>query len=163
MRASLWIVAAFLFLSCLLLGGIYWSVTSESGSRALLDALSRWSGGSVQVEGWQGRLYGHFEAKRLRLHLAVMDFDAERLVVGWHPALLRFRELNIDTLRIGRLEIRRPVSNEAARMPVSLRLPFRLHILGSFNIGLLAMGARCWQSCLASGFSRPERSCRWHG
>ncbi|MDB5814764.1 MAG: hypothetical protein JWN23_1881 [Rhodocyclales bacterium] len=142
-RALLWTSLSFLVVVCALFGGIYWSVTSDSGSRALIDALSRWSGGVLQVEGWQGRIYGHFEAKRLRLHLAAMDIDAERVILDWHPALLRLRELSIDALQVGRLEIRRPVSDKPApaRMPTSLRLPFRLHI-ASFNIGMLAIGDR---------------------
>ncbi|MDB5801923.1 MAG: hypothetical protein JWL63_2862 [Rhodocyclales bacterium] len=140
-RGLLWAFLILVILLGMLFGGLYWSVTSESGSRALVDALSRWSGGAVQVEGWQGRVYGKFQAKRLRLHLAAMDIDAERVALTWHPAALRLGTLSIDNLQIGRLEIRRPGSNEPARMPESLALPFRLHIV-SFDIALLAMGER---------------------
>lgn len=140
-RGLLWALAGLIILFGILLGGLYWSVSSESGSLALMDALSRLPGGRVFVEGWQGRVYGQFQAKRVRVHLATLDIDLERVSVKWHPAALRFNQLRIDDLQIGRAELRRPISNEAAAMPTSLRLPLKLHI-ATFNIGLFAQSNR---------------------
>ncbi|MEC5386098.1 translocation/assembly module TamB domain-containing protein [Uliginosibacterium sp. H3] len=141
MRRLLWASIVPLVLVCTLLGGLYWSLGSESGSQALIAALSRWSGGMLQIEGWQGYVAGQFKAERLRLHLAAMDIDAERVAFDWRPRALRRGLLSIENLHVGRLEIRQTPSGDPLRMPTSLSLPFPLHV-AAFDVSVLAIGKR---------------------
>lgn len=142
LRSLMWSALALTLLIAGLLAAVYWSVSTEAGGRTLIELLSRWTGGSVQVEGWQGRVGSHFEARRLRLHLASMDIDAERIVMDWRPVALAHHLLDISTLHVGRLEVRRtPGPDEPARMPDNLRLPIDLHI-GALQLGVFAMGER---------------------
>jgi translocation and assembly module TamB len=141
LRRLLWAFVVFAVVLGALSGGLYWSLGTESGNLRLIAALSRWSDGMLQIEGWQGLVVGQFQAKRLRLHLAAIDIDAERVAFDWRPVDLRHGLLSINNLHVGRLEIRTPVSTEPATMPASISLPFRLHV-AALDVGVLAIGKR---------------------
>lgn len=112
-----------------------WLLLTESGLHGTAALLTKASGGRLQLEQVSGRLAQQVHIGALRwqdvdIHMQVRDLD-----LRWSPlALLRGR-LQIDTLGLGATEIETHSNEEAARLPDSLALPFRL------NIATLAIGS----------------------
>ena len=116
----------------LMLGGLLWSVRTESGSAWLLSRIQ-----ILKVTGARGNLLGDFDAQELILKLPGDGNSVVLTSVGWRGVniarvvgnRLRFRVV-IDELHAARVDLKTRPDPKAAppNAPTDLRLPFELQV-----------------------------------
>ena len=108
----------------------YWLLNSQSGLQGALSAINRLSSGAIQFEGIQGTLRNiqinsiHFANEEFQLTL-------HNTRVTWSPDDLLKKQIKIDLLSVGMMDIRIHPSPAAApqpTLPEDLSLPFALSI-----------------------------------
>ena len=124
-RRRLLLIPLFLLLPA---AALAWLLLTESGLHGAASLLSKLSGGKLQLEQVSGRLAERVHIGTLRWQdvdsrMQVRDFD-----LRWSPLALLRGTLQIDALGLGDTAIETGNSEEAARLPDSLALPFRLNI-----------------------------------
>ena len=122
------------------LGGLLWSVRTESGSAWLLSRIQ-----ILKVTGARGNLLGDFDAQELILKLPGDGNSVVLTSVGWRGVSiarvvgnrLRFRVV-IDDLHAARVNLKTRPDPKAAppNAPTDLRLPFELQV-NSLRVGEL--------------------------
>ncbi|MCL2875978.1 MAG: translocation/assembly module TamB domain-containing protein [Betaproteobacteria bacterium] len=121
--------------------GFTWIFTTESGLRALIDTVARFSGGALHAEGIEGTLHGSFSVARLSLELPKAKLALSGLACDWQPSALLDRKFALIRLRIEQADVflrESPPSSEPPTLPESLRLPLDID-LAALEIGRLKL------------------------
>ncbi|MDT4794253.1 Translocation and assembly module subunit TamB [compost metagenome] len=137
MKALKWTLGALLGLLVLLAAVLAVLLGSETGSRLALG----WVPG-LAVDGFQGRLGGHWSARSLAWSDADTRLAVDQPELDWSPSCLLRRTLCLDKVIAERIDLVLPdtppeESSEPLSLPV-LRLPLAIRIgelrLGSFRL-----------------------------
>lgn len=115
-------------------------VLTERGSAALLSLAARASHGTLVVEGWQGRLWDHWQARRIGIHLSSLALEIESLDLRWQPLVLAHGRLQVDALRADSISVRTAPSSGPAKAPASLALSLAVHV-DAIGIAGLSVGS----------------------
>ncbi|MFZ4535920.1 translocation/assembly module TamB domain-containing protein [Propionivibrio sp.] len=120
-----WLVAVGI---ALLLSGLVWLGSSESGLRLLCTSLVQISAGRLQITAPGGRLLGDWHAEAVRWKDETQDIELEQLALGWSPVELLHGRLAIKRIEAASLRIFSAPGAEPAKLPASLQLPLALRI-----------------------------------
>ncbi|MDB5763112.1 MAG: hypothetical protein JWQ21_2107 [Herminiimonas sp.] len=123
-------LTAFAALLIVLLAFAGWLLGSESGARTAFSALDALSAGALKTDGVHGRLAGSLKIDRLALDRAGQQLILKNMDLDWQPSALLNRQLHINMLRIGRLDIVSKMQQKSTPpiLPDSLALPMTLQI-----------------------------------
>ncbi|MCL2590169.1 MAG: translocation/assembly module TamB domain-containing protein [Betaproteobacteria bacterium] len=144
LRRLLWGAAALLVF---VMGAFAWLFATESGLRALIGTVERFSGGAVHAEGVEGTLRGSFSVARLTLDLPKVKLELSGLACDWQPSALFARKLAITRLRAEQADVflqeTQTPPPEPLALPKSLRLPLDIDLaaLEIDRLKLLGHGA----------------------
>ncbi|MDZ4183492.1 MAG: translocation/assembly module TamB domain-containing protein [Desulfuromonadales bacterium] len=125
----------FLLLALLLFGAGAWLVGSDSGSRALLAGVNRWTPLTIEVETLSGRLMDELRLDGVRLRWPGGEAATPVLRLRWQPRQLLHTELTIDELTLGEMVIHLTPESDGGvkeekkplQWPSVTGLPRRLH------------------------------------
>ena len=123
-----------LLLGLALLGGGAWLIGTDSGARALLAGVSRWSPLTIEVDALTGRLVDELRLDGVRLRWPGGEAAMPTLRLRWQPRQLFRGEFTVEELAVGEVTIHlqpRPAPAAAAdkeplRWPLVSGLPRRL-------------------------------------
>ncbi|MBA4244553.1 MAG: hypothetical protein C0452_11600 [Pseudomonas sp.] len=139
----------------LLVGASLWLLLgSQAGSRWLLQQVP-----GLQVEGFDGRLGGAWQADQLLWQQGEMRVELQQLDMAWSPSCLLRLTLCIDRLHLQQAALNLPPSAEPSSEPLSLpslNLPLRLQ-LGDIRLGELRLDGQTQLSDLQLIASWNER------
>ncbi|WP_395505656.1 translocation/assembly module TamB domain-containing protein [Ectopseudomonas hydrolytica] len=139
----------------LLFGASLWLLLgSQAGSRWLLQQVP-----GLQVEGFDGRLGGAWQAEQLIWQQGEMRVELQQLDMAWSPSCLLRLTLCIDRLHLQHAALNLPPSAEPSSEPLSLpslNLPLRLQ-LGDIRLGELRLDGQTQLSDLQLIASWNER------
>ncbi|MDH0095819.1 translocation/assembly module TamB [Ectopseudomonas hydrolytica] len=139
----------------LLVGASLWLLLgSQAGSRWLLQQVP-----GLQVEGFDGRLGGAWQAEQLIWQQGEMRVELQQLDMAWSPSCLLRLTLCIDRLHLQQAALNLPPSAEPSSEPLSLpslNLPLRLQ-LGDIRLGELRLDGQTQLSDLQLIASWNER------
>lgn len=135
----------------------YWLVSSESGAVQLLALLEKTL--AVHVQGVSGNLRSQLHIRHLGLQNPRFEFSADDIHLQWQPSLLWQGRLQLDSLRIDRLQLALAGSSGApANLPASLILPQALQqihldqlVLRQFELSTLEANHRHTHAQLFTG------------
>jgi translocation and assembly module TamB len=126
----------FLLLGFVVIGGGAWLVGTDSGARALLDGVTRWSSVKIEVDSVSGRLVDELRLDGMRLRWTGGEVEIPSLLLRWQPRQLFRWEFTVEELSLGEVIIRLPPGPAMAaqkedapplRWPLVSGLPRRLH------------------------------------
>ena len=110
--------------------GLWWSLSSEAGSRWLLQQVP-----GLQVDAAQGSLLGDFSARSLSLNIPGgqdrIEIDELRwrgLSLSWNRSPWVWGDLNIEQLSAQEVRILLAPSAEPSQAPTELPIPLGVHI-----------------------------------
>lgn len=83
-----------------------WLLGSNGGARWTLDMVQRLELADVQVEDIQGRLLGPLQLRGIRYRAEGIDLVLDQARLEWSPARLMRRQVQVDLLQLGTLELR---------------------------------------------------------
>lgn len=139
----------------LLVGASLWLLLgSQAGSRWLLQQVP-----GLQVEGFDGRLGGAWQAEQVLWQQGEMRVELQQLDMAWSPSCLLRLTLCIDRLHLQQAALNLPPSAEPSSEPLSLpslNLPLRLQ-LGDIRLGELRLDGQTQLSDLQLIASWNER------
>ena len=107
---------------------LLWALGQAPGLRTLAQLASRFSQGTLQIEGVSGSLYGPVRIQSLRFNTPERHYTAHAIVFDWSPReLWRDQRLHITQLQLHSLDVDliKP-SDTPLSLPSTLRLPFAL-------------------------------------
>lgn len=136
-----WLLLVLAVLLIFPLVAMVWLVASESGLRSLAQWSETLSGGRLALEGARGSLLSGPRFARLRFEYGETRIVAQDAVMNWSGSDIAGRRLVLRELSAAELEIAYRGSDEAARPPASLQLPFALS-LDRLALGRLRVLAR---------------------
>ncbi|WP_374356571.1 hypothetical protein, partial [Chitinimonas sp.] len=146
-RRSLWarlrlfwleiLIFSLLCLPLLLVG----LAASDAGTRWLLQAGERLSGGAVQFKVVSGSLLGHLKINEVQLHSQAAQLRIAGLALDWQAQRLFAGELAIDRLYLGHIDLHMPDSQTPPSKPASLRLPLAV-ALSDVRVDGLSLNGR---------------------
>lgn len=114
----------------------YGFLSSQPGLQWIATAINRWSGDSIRLSGIHGTLRD-MRIETLHIQTDGLKLSAQNINFVWNPTELLQRQLVIDQLSLGKVNIDRhltEVANPQLKLPERLRLPFGLSIM-SLNAG----------------------------
>ena len=94
-----------LLLALVLLGAGAWLVGSDSGGRALLAGVNRWSPLTIEIETLSGRLIDELRLDGVRLRWPGGEAATPTLRLRWQPRQLLHAELTIEELALEEMVI----------------------------------------------------------
>jgi translocation and assembly module TamB len=125
----------FLLVGLVLMGGATWLVSTDSGARALLAGVTRWSSVKIEAASVSGRLVDELRLDGMRLRWPGGEAEIPTFRLRWQPRQLFRWELTVEELSLGEVIIRLPPGPAVAakkdapllRWPRVSGLPRRLH------------------------------------
>lgn len=112
LRWTLGLLVTFLILLGLLVGLVWYGVSSESGTRMLLARLGGLLPGELTVGSQRGPLIGPLELRDVRYRTDAMDVRVSHVQLAWHPRQLRRRQLDVERLYAEGIRIVLPAAQE---------------------------------------------------
>ncbi|MDB5796352.1 MAG: hypothetical protein JWP36_254 [Paucimonas sp.] len=130
LRALAWLAALLVLLLVALLAGAAWLVGTEAGARQALALAARAGGGTLAIDGVQGRLADRLELARVTWTGPDMQVRAQQVVLSWDPMALLKQRLHVQSLSAQRVDIALGAAkkDEPPKLPASLDLPLALQI-----------------------------------
>ena len=130
-RLRRWIgfVSLILLLPVLLLTAGLAFFDSQTGRDWLVVQVNR--SGVAKLQAIDGSLWSDFGLRGLVVDTADIHVNADRINLAWNPYSLLVRDLSLDYLSIGKLDIEikpGPPDKAPTPPPESLRLPFGIHL-----------------------------------
>ncbi|MDH5341690.1 MAG: translocation/assembly module TamB domain-containing protein [Betaproteobacteria bacterium] len=121
LRRAAWTLLALVLL--LLGGGLYWLGTPQALEWLTRQAIIAGEG-RLAIEGAQGSLYSRINISRVAYKDAALDLEARSVTLEWQPQAILIRQARITALSIDELRVAATASDEPARLPATLKLPF---------------------------------------
>jgi len=122
----------------ILTGAGGWLLGTSSGLQTSVAILENYSGGMLQIEGGEGRLFDEFRLSHVGLQGDGWRVGLRAVKVRWQPAALLHGELRILQLQAGHAEIVVLPSDTPLIVPDSLLLPLNVR-LEQMEIGALEL------------------------
>lgn len=113
-----------------------WLVGSESGLQTATQLAGQVTGGRLQLEQANGRLFGPLDIGRVHWQDAGLALTASGVHLDWSPAGLLRGRLEVAALDIGQLQIDKAANDQPAVPPADLQLPVAVEIT-RFTLGNL--------------------------
>jgi translocation and assembly module TamB len=123
LRILAWVAGVVVVLPVVLIGVLYFAANMDWGRRFVEQAAGQALGGQVVVSG----LSGHFPDDVRLAHAEVRDRDgpwliADDLALQWSPSRLRQKDVKVEALRAGRVQLLRlPPRSEKSNEPFELQ------------------------------------------
>ncbi len=108
--------------------GAGWLLGSASGLRWLAGVAQERSGGTLEIGGTSGALFGDFGAQRLLLRGANWRVEISQLHVQWQPVHLLQGELRVLDLSARAVDVLKLPGTEPFALPSTLRLPLAIDV-----------------------------------
>ncbi|HEX9942924.1 MAG TPA: translocation/assembly module TamB domain-containing protein [Thermoanaerobaculia bacterium] len=105
LRWTLGILLVLCVLLVLLLGGAWYTVSSERGTRVVLTRLAGMIPGELTVGSQRGPLTGPLELRDVHYKTDAMDVRVKRVFLDWHARQLRRRMVDIERLHANGIRI----------------------------------------------------------
>ena len=106
-----------------------WLLGTSSGLQAAVAILQRYSGGMLEIEGGQGRLFDEFSLQRVRVHGDGWSVGLREVQLRWQPGRLLQGELHVLRLQVGRAELVSLPSDTPTALPDTLLLPLDIRLM----------------------------------
>jgi translocation and assembly module TamB len=115
-------------LTAAFLGGAYWYLGRETTLQDIAARIARASGGSIEITGVRGSLYGSMHMGRIVYRSPEQVITADRVDVTWSPWQYLSKGVAVSRLHVATLRVDTLKDSEPPKMPASLAPPFTLDL-----------------------------------
>lgn len=115
-------------------------LSSEGGSRWVVDQLNRWGQGVVAIAGSQGIVTQKWQAQGIVLTLPTMQVRLSQLRWDWNFPALWQGQLHWRQFQLGQLHITSQGDDSPLQVPADLQLPLAVAV-DRFELGALLWGS----------------------
>lgn len=112
----------------ILIGGVVWLTSSESGLQTAVQLANQATAGQLQITQAKGRLLGPLDIANLRWETPDLQIQAEQIHLDWTPTHLLSSGLQISELSLAKLHITSAAQSAPTPAPSSLLLPLTVNV-----------------------------------